>query len=291
MMQFLKIWKHLMIPILFLILVTSTSAQTSISFIGHLNTDAYPDTLIAKHEGNNVHLPHLIRWGQLSKNLGRRTTVYIYPSNWKEFQGSFFVDHINIDTIADIVFILRGKLQVNESLQDTSLFLTILGGEPIVKDTVLSIDKLQFSEATLSQNVEMKKGIMLIDEANRTFSGGKSYKIAKINTAKLEIKNTDNRIMDQPTLSASTPKVTIYPNPGQATITAQFTGIAVGEYSLDLMDVVGIDIHKYPFEVTAKGANTYSLQLDVTLFPTGVYVLRLFNNSKHIISSQFIINH
>jgi len=291
MLHYLKFRIYPMTLVLLFILELESSAQTSIAFIGHLNNDVYTDTLIAQYVGNNVHLPSTIRWGRPTKNLPRLTTVYSYPANWKDLQGSFFVDYINNDTIADIVINIKGKFQINDTFRDTSCFLTIFGSEPIAKDTVLIIDKIRIIEATGSQYVEMKKGVMLVDEANRSLSGGRSYKIAKINTSKQERHNIDTRITEQPTPSVSAPEIVIYPNPGQSTITAQFTGIAVGEYSLDVMDVIGVDIHKYPFEVTAKGANTYSIQLDVSLYPTGIYVLRLFTNSKHVISSQFMINH
>lgn len=287
--------------IVFLIVLCSvqSQAQTSIAFIGHLNSDQYVDTLISKHEERNVRLPDKILWGQppnSRKSWERLSTTFTYPTDWKDFRGSFFVDNINRDTISDIVIRLHGKVQnkesnsEKESYRDTTLFLTIFGEEPITSNAVVAVHQIQFNEQTKFRTREMKKGTMLLNEAHRDISGFKSYKVARVNTARQEEEEAQKKAQEQSLPIAVTPEISIFPNPAQTTLTIQCNGLASGEYSLDMMNVLGAGIHNYSFEISPKGAGTYSLQLDVSQFSSGVYILRVFDKNNHIISLPFTIH-
>ena len=276
-----------------------TQAQSSIAFVGYLNSDQYVDTLIAKHEGRNVRLPDKILWGQAQnskKKWERLSTTFTYPTDWKDFRASFFVDNINKDTISDIVIRLHGKIQSHESrnekesYRDTTLFLTIFGEEPITSNANLAVHQIQFNEQTKHRTREMKKGTMLLNEAHRDFSGFKSYKLARVNTSRQDEQEAQKKAEEQPLPIAVTPEISIYPNPAQTTLTVLCNGLSTGDYSLDMMNVLGEGIHNHSFEISPKGTGTYSLQLDVSQFSSGVYILRVFDKNNHIISLPFMIH-
>jgi hypothetical protein len=92
-----------------------------ILFIGNLNFDCVPDTILGDRFNNEQFLPKYIKWGDSASvrcndssdyaiwhdSVMVRTTVLEYP-HWDFVRGSFSIEKYNQDSVYDLVLNLEG---------------------------------------------------------------------------------------------------------------------------------------------------------------------------------------
>ncbi len=83
------------------------AGRESVAFIGTLNPDSTPDTLLICQLPDFSYLPSAINWGHHDTNETFRQTILYYPK-LSALSGSFALDDFNNDSITDITLFIRG---------------------------------------------------------------------------------------------------------------------------------------------------------------------------------------
>jgi hypothetical protein len=203
-----------------------------------------------------------------------------YPA-WHELSGSPSFQQFNGDSLSDIIIHFRGKAGDSINRHDTARSLAIFGQNGLDTLAVLDIGTMETFQSEPFFAMDLRLGIDLIDPAVRDLSGITSYELA---SPSIDVGPADTTAPPPPvTMTAGVGTESrgvfhIYPNP--AGLAAQVEGMDVppGEYQVEIVAVNG---HTYlRQDVVVEGSGNLFKTLDVSLVPSGYYVVRLAKAGK-----------
>ena len=266
--------------------VDSAYSYASIDFIGSINSDCRPDTIIALGKDSRNLIPSIIVWGNSRQNndipdsLEKVYTKIVYPT-WDNLKVRLNPMKINNDTITDLLIIVWGRLPLDSThYKDTATAVIIFGKKYL--DTLAEIHISEIDSMTLSPFVAMKLplGVALSNCAIRDYSHIPSYKVNNV--------NIDTNVFTRPSeVNALIQSVKVYPNPAVYYANIELSNFASGDYNAELYSSYGEKITSQSISLTSQGDITRNI--DLSNIATGYYMLKLFAGSKPIGSYQIIV--
>jgi hypothetical protein len=289
------------------------SRTEPILFIGNLNADCYPDTVVGDVSGGIParSLPAAIRWGQPrriitydaatgqhdttiadSSCLGTippdrkvAVTAIHYPA-WEHLSGAVAFNRVNLnDSLDDMTIFIRGTVGDSLHRTDTLRALTLFAQEGIDSLPVLDLVPIETFQVAPFFAMELRVGSELVEPEVRDLSGMTSYVIQPVSLG-VGAEHHDTTITPGDSTPAQPIRLRVYPNPTGGAAQVQVDSIPPGDYSVDVVAVNGhVYLHQ---EVTVSMAGTLFEILDVHTLPTGFYVVRI-SDDAHLLGLYPIV--
>ena len=148
--------------------IFSTDSQKILyipAFIGNLNFDIYPDTVIIEKVVNQYTFPKYIIWGRplLPSNDFDSNIVYmtkIEKPNWKNFHSSVSFNKYNLnDSLMDIKVAMEGLDTNNSSNNDTNKIIVLFGQNQISKMNNIILNSFETIKITPFHAITFRNGI------------------------------------------------------------------------------------------------------------------------------------
>jgi hypothetical protein len=267
--------------------------------ISPLNFDCYRDSVIAWPDQFGHYLPRVIRWGKpigtdntkLDPNCfghippSRKVaeTVIHYPA-WRDLTGSVAFEHVNADSLSDMVLYIRGKVGDITALRDSLLPLVLYGQHGLDTLPVLDLADVGSFQVHPFFAMQLHTGTNFIEPATRDLSGVISYVFQGTDLHLEEPAAPHQEPLAGVNLSG---RVHVYPNPAGTTTNVEAEAISPGEYSVE---VVGVNGQIYTrAEATVDASGSFVRTLDVGRLPSGYYVVRLQQDGQPARSYPIII--
>jgi hypothetical protein len=276
----------------------STEAEPDaghIFFIGHLNFDDVPDTLKGYVSSDVQFIPSMICWGSTDTTANRRkktgSQTSIKLPKWEKMIVSCAVEDVNLDTVPDIIFYLRGISDdaTNTRKQFRALVLFGQNGLDSIKKINLGSITEGFQQTPFFA-MDLRKGTELDRAAKRDPSRKESYLLRKVyrNVHRDSTQDSSRTIRhDDITAGIEQPLVSIFPNPAAQSTNLQISRIQPGEYQVQIFSVNGMRYHQQTITVDENGEVLRLLSIrDV---PTGYYVVQLFSEERLIGSYPVVV--
>ena len=285
---------------------TTAHPRDVVLFVGHLDFDCIPDTVTGWREPGRQFLPRAIRWGRPRAILQRdgasgridtlfpdsaclgaiplerrvAVTTIIYPA-WERLRGSVAFQHMNPDSLSDMLLYLRGTVGDSAERHDTLRPILVFGQQGLDTLAELDLGAVAGFQASPFFAMELRKGSELVEPAVRDLSGIVSYVLAPI---ALNFADRDrDSLTELPPLPGDSLPVTpihllVYPNPTGTTARLQVDSLPPGEYSVDVVAVNGLVYLSQALTAPESGPATATL--DVHELPVGYYVLRISDAAR-----------
>ena len=284
----------------------STTRQPEvILFVGHLNFDCWPDTVMGINRERS-YLPVAIHWGRAVTRYrfdatARRfdtiaadspctaapvfanrvpVTTLRYPA-WTRIHGSVAFRTANPDTLSDMMLFIRGNTSGSAEERDTLRPLLIFG--QLGLDTLAELDLSQITSFQTAPFVamELHVGSELVEPEVRDLSGIVSYTLASlpIHVGDHSTDTTDeggeapsDSVVAQPI------RIRVFPNPTGVSAQLQVDSIPMGDYIVEVAGVNGlVYLHE---DVTVSSSAGLFQVLDLSDVPTGYYIIRVFTGAQ-----------
>lgn len=118
------------------------SGRESVMFIGKMNSDTRPDTVVVRQVAGFSYLPAEIRWGASARNdSNKKKTLFRYPV-LSGITGTLTFEDINKDSIADITVFIRGKKKDTSSTPASAKYsksFILFGCNQMKNDTLIDL--------------------------------------------------------------------------------------------------------------------------------------------------------
>jgi hypothetical protein len=268
----------------------SYSAPEVVLFLGYLNFDCVPDTVVGIADENLQYIPRYILWGtwdslaanpcvpsDTSYHRPKFDTTYIdYPA-WRNLGVTLATISYNVDTLTDLVFHIRGQDGDTLAPHDTVRAIAIFGQRAL--DTLASIAPAGiggFLQTVPYFAIEMRIGSQLVQPDTRDLSGRESFVMATSTVSVMGGGSPGPYIADIENESSAA--VRIYPNPATNTTKLEAKPIAPGQYDVEVIAVNGQVERRQKISVDQSGELLRIL--DLSSLPNGYYVLRLLSSQK-----------
>lgn len=268
---------------------TPTSERRAL-FVGHLNGDAFADTVKGStFGGGSTYLPELIFWGRDTAQSGGGGTVAVtqllYPV-YPEFSGSVtFLDLNPNDTLTDMLFFLWGTVDTAATEPDTGRAVVIFGQPALSTISTISIDQIGALQTSPFVAQDVAVGIDLVEPAVRDLSDVESYRLEPLDVT---VVDTSGSPPPKPiiTLVSDSMEVRIYPNPSLYTATIE-ADLPAGSYTARVIGVNGQVYNEQDLVLETKG--TLWRTLDVGPLASGYYIVQILRDGSVAGAYPFII--
>ena len=281
--------------------VAAQTGPPTTLFVGHLNTDCYPDTVRGREVDTRSYLPDVIVWGkpveghpapcdrdssQGGHPQGTRifpVTPIMYP-DWPELRGSVAFEQYNTnDNITDVILYLWGKSPLTG--KDTSRALVLYGQLALDTLPMLMIGEIAPTLQTAPFfAMDLVLGRQFVDPAVRDIGGEVSYELPRVHFVMQEEKPVKMTAQGEPEVTAT---VTAYPNPAELWTRLESSPLEEGEYTITVLAVNGRVYHTQTLQVLPKGR--IDRELNLNDLPSGYYVVQLHRESRFISSHPIVI--
>jgi hypothetical protein len=256
----------------------------SVLFIGKMNSDSKPDTIVVHQVANFSPLPTEIRWGKNGNGTNAKATLLYYPMLLR-LRGTLTFEDINRDSIADITVFIRGEKEDTASnITRYSKSYILFGCNKMKNDTIIDFslpDSTLFAtkcyvRPLLGQGQQSSQYTMKHTGGNKVVSlkrgdyycnGGSESMLTDV----------------QPSPEQQQYILQVFPNPvlEQLTVDIQSTANATGSV-LKIINGYGRNVIE---EMVAPVSGTMTYTYPVTRFVTGWYRAMLYDVSGGLISS------
>lgn len=296
---------------------TTSSAQTLqrnvLLTITRLNFDCYPDTVFGVMEVPKMRtLPTKIRWGQplaardtsrdqsggrgqaadsCSDGIDRtrkvEETAIIYP-DWRGFNGSVAFQQMNYDSVIDMVFYMRGTVEINGEEHDTLRPLVVYGQYGLDTMMMLNLSAVPSFQSGPFFAAELFFGDDLINEERRDMSDSNSWELLRRD---VDVKRRDTSRQDGHGIavgrgSDNQPMFAVHPNPSQDVAAVEAEKLPVGKWTVEVIGVNGAVYDRQEVVLTEPG--NVLRTVNVRGLANGYYVLRV-RNTKGIVGTYPIV--
>ncbi len=280
-------------------------------FIGAINPDCFPDTVLGSVTPDHAgYLPHAIRWGMPNPaTQGRpvpgcpdrspgdsrpRQTTITYPDHWDIRGGAVAFQHLNDDSLIDIVLHLRGTL-ANDRTDDASddpreqrRAIALFGQQGLDTIPLIALEELRRFQTHPFVAMELVVGSELTHPAVRDLSGQTSYLLEPI---ALRINEPEaSRLLAASSvagLEQHAIAIQVVPNPSSTALRVEATGITGGAYRLELVSLSGAVEQRTT--ITLAPGERLGHTLEVAQVPSGSYVVRIGSEQGTLASTAPII--
>ncbi len=260
--------------------------EMQILYTGALNFDCFPDTIFGTRGPDGLYLPRVIVWGRptAANPNGERNadaaclgpiadsvkipfTLVQYPS-WGNLRGCVSIQSFNPDTLADMLFMLRGAVGEGRNQHDSLLSLLVFGQHGLDTHRVLNLANVGSFQAYPFIAMQVRRGSQLVNRSSRSLSRKASYEIAPIGFIVDEPDTTTHHATAQRAAA-----VRVFPNPASAEANVEALNVEAGSYDVEVAAANGMIVLHQQVEMTAGG--NLLRTLDVTRLASGYYLVRL----------------
>lgn len=271
--------------------------------ITHINFDRYQDTIIGRQWQPLVYMPVSIRWGRKNDTLPEtidsahyvpdslkvRESLFHYPA-WRNMRGNITYDHVNMDTVQDIVFAISGFSCDTCAPVSYKRMVLLFGQDYLDTMSVIDlsvIDSFQFHPFIA---INLQPGKELISPEHRDVSRNTSYVFPRIS---MNVRDTsaDTSGMARAPLGVEEGKymLRVYPNPAVYFTTVEAVTLPSGSYVVEIVNSAGQSFHRQEVDVEQSGE--LLRRLDLSAIPTGYYLIKVHTGRKLYGVYQILIIH
>ncbi len=265
--------------------------EMQILYTGSLNFDCFPDTIFGTRGPDGLYLPRVIIWGRPTTAApagGRRDanaaclgpiadsvkvpfTLIQYPS-WGNLRGCVSIQSFNPDTLADMLFMLRGAVGEGRNQHDSLLSLLVFGQHGLDTHRVLNLANIGPFQSYPFIAMQVRKGVQLLNRRSRSLSRAASYEIAPVGLIVDEPDTTPHHA------AARAASVRVYPNPASAEANVEALNVDPGSYSVEVSAANGMIVLRQQADMHSGG--NLLRTLDVTELASGYYVVRIVKTGE-----------
>lgn len=258
--------------------------------IVHLNFDCYADSIIGSMNDEFSYVPRCIRWGkprpgdqidtlgegpgclgEIPREKKRQQTLISYPS-WRRASVSIAFEHLNADSLVDLVIYIRGEEQDGDGeWHRVQRPLVIFGQHGLDTLDNLDLGAMERFQIEPFFGMELREDVDLTEPGIRDLSGETSWVLNPPQLDAPQAPAPPALLASVGTAGAAT--VHIYPNPTASKALIQADAIPAGEYIVEIAGVNGW-VHLRTKVRTEERGNLFQ-SLDVRDLPSGYYIVRL----------------
>jgi hypothetical protein len=279
---------------------TSVTSADYVLSIGRLNQDDIPDTVRGYRSASLQIVPGMICWGKRlrpdtpgggDRRPERVMQTRLHLPEWRRLSVSFAMQDLNADTIADIIFYLRGDISTDRERRDTVRTFVIFGQSGL--DSLRQIDLRSIGDGFqdrpfFAMDLRKGEGLELDNPSVRDPSGRRSYILRPIGH-NLRRRDTTSQPIASTKDTAGDFAVSIFPNPAAISANLELRKVPPGVYRVALVAVNGSTYHRQ--EITVEESGEVLRTLDVRAVPTGYYVVQLNDHERLIGTYPVVIVH
>lgn len=257
--------------------------------IKDINYDCVPDTLIGTFENSTLKLNYIL-WGidstiqAFPKDYNWVDTTFIHYPEWMKIRSYINISSFNIDTIPDIMILIKGKIEIDSNLVDTSLKVIIYGQYGF--DSVSSITLTNINYPVQDIPFKSKYVISNQDLSNCQI---REYDFTKVSDFTKSITNYPPPIFKNNNAKSydTTNVVLLYPNPSQNSIIVKTENFDPGRYIVDIVTINGDFLLQKIINIDSNSDEHF---FNVSKLTNGTYYFVISNNNKIIKTVKFIKN-
>lgn len=282
------------------------NSRQIILMIGHINFDHYPDTVIGKQWQQYSYMPTVIRWGRKNDTLPEEIdsahyvpdslkvpeSAIIYPA-WQGMRGNITFDHINVDSLQDLLFAIRGHSLDTPNPVSYKRMILLFGQDYLDTMSVIdisSIDSFQFQPFIA---INIQPGKELLSPAHRDVSKGVSYYFPRMS---LNVRDTNSNDTSGGSsgrapsgVRENSHTIRIYPNPAAYFTNVEAIKLPLGDYIVEIINSAGMSFNRQEVHVESNGELLQ--RLDLAKVSTGYYLIKVQSNRKLYGVYQILIIH
>lgn len=267
-----------------------------ILYVGKVDNDCIPDTIIGEKRSRTVTTIQSIRWGIGKCNEPTEpkkhpphyypVTLFNYP-DWQLKQSSSFFTNLNNDSLIDIGITIKGTINNDTSSKDTTALLLIFGQSKLKEQPFIIINDIHDNMRQFKAK-KWKKGTDLTDAKVRDNSGRTSYKLPHYDTDYSKDDKEDKTFtLNAQEIQYSDLSMTLYPNPAAHFVQIELKEVLPGNYQVDFYTTNAELIASKEFYCGSK--EDIIQNIDVDKISSGMYVARLYHNGLLVSSYPFIV--
>jgi hypothetical protein len=257
-------------------------------YVGRIDPDCHPDSVFGNTDADGNVLPSRIVWTGYDTTLVSlcppdslhpahypkypETTIE-YPS-WPRFSGAVAIQQVNPgDSLADLIFYLRGGVADSTNPYDSLRALVLYGGNGI--DTVPSINLATIGTVQVAPfvAVELRTDAELVEPAYRDLSRQLSYILLPVDPPP-----GAPPVVEHPAGVDAGWSVRVYPNPAHGSTQIEGRPVPEGDYRAEVVAVDGRTVAQQ--EITVGGTGDLFGTLDLKSLPSSLYVIRIYNADR-----------
>lgn len=274
----------LMLAALLAVAIAPSSAQEGhVLYIGSLDHDEHPDTVVGEPRGDLRMLATAIHWGApySSNGAGEPTaqrTMLSYP-RWPSLCGSVAVEDLNGDAIDDVILFYN---VATPHAGDSSRALALLGQRALHDVPTIDLDAIPRSlQRHPFVALDLNAVGLLGERAMREHSGMPSHRWGSI---PIPTADSIRRSVVPPALAEW---LALYPNPASDAATFESRTLEPGDYSVDVVDIEG-SVH-YERRLLIERKQPLKGTLDLSDHPPGLYIVRIHRSGELVASYPIVI--
>lgn len=290
--MFLKLFRLYSLTILFVFGLNSylmSAPLKTLVTIKDFNYDCVPDTLVGSFAYSSLKLDYIL-WGkdstiQTFPNIyNRADSTFINYPNWYDMKSYINISSFNLDTIPDIMILIRGKVEIDSLMVDTSLKVIVYGQYGF--DSISNINLYNIAYPIQEIPLKAKHILPSQDLSNCQVRGYDFTKVSEFLKSTSSFPPPIYKINGN--IQTDNLLVTIvYPNPSQSKIVLKAENIEAGLYTIDIISLNGEFFYQEIVDIAAK---TYEHDIDISRLTNGTYFVILSQNNKPVNSVKFIKN-
>lgn len=278
-------------------------------YIGKLNFDTYPDTVIGKRWQQFMYMPTVIRWGIKNDTLPPEIdsahyvpdSLKVFESEikypvWKDIRGNITFDNINKDSVQDLLFAISGISYDTVNPVSYKRIIAVFGQDYLDTMHVIDISTIDSFQIHPFIALNLQPGNQLISPDRRDVSKGTSYILPRINLPVRDTTSTDSTTINNggsgeliSGVEENNYRLRVYPNPAAYFITIEALKLLEGIYFVEITNSAGHLVNKQKVEVQSNGELLQ--KLDLRSIATGYYMIKLHTNQSLLGVYQILVIH
>lgn len=275
-------------------------------YIGNLNFDRYPDTVLGKQWQQFSYMPTVIRWGQKHDTITVAIDSFHYVPDslkvpqseikypvWGNMKGNISFEKINKDTIMDMMLAFTG-VSLDTVPQKYKRILAVFGQDYLDTMHIIDISGIDSFQVHPFIALNLLPGQQLISPGQRDISKGTSYILPRLNFPVRDTSGDSTAMHSTPGslvsgVAEKSHSFRVYPNPAAYFITVEAVTLPQGTYFIEINNSAGLLVSKQEVQVPSNGE--LLRRLDLRSIATGYYLLKIRTNEKMLGAYQILVIH
>jgi hypothetical protein len=260
-------------------------------YVGRIDPDCHPDSVWGHTDRDGHVLVSRIVWaGYDTAHIAPcppgspvhypkyQETTFEYPA-WPRFSATVAIQPVNLgDSLADLVFYLRGGVPDSTNPYDSTRVLLLYGGVAIDTVPTINLASLPSFQIAPFVAIELHTGTHLVEPAHRDLSEQLSYVLSAI-----EPPEAPPAVQHSAGVAWN---VRVYPNPAHGSTQIEGRPVPEGTYRAEVIAVDGRTVIGQ--EITVGAAGDLFGTLDLKSLPSSLYIIRIYN-ADHLVGTFPIV--